>query len=146
MSISIGSVHTILHERLGYLKVCAQWVPKHLTEEQKINRMSVSMKHLMRYHKMRNQFLSRIIAADEAWFHQFDPATKSMGMEWRHSSSSHPKKARTSTTVGKAMLMCLFEVDGPLLLEWLPTGTTVTAATYYATLQELIQNIKKPPS
>ncbi|GBM33456.1 hypothetical protein AVEN_182763-1 [Araneus ventricosus] len=29
-SISKGIVHHIIHKRLGYGKVCAQWVPKHL--------------------------------------------------------------------------------------------------------------------
>ena len=35
LSVSKGTVHTILHEHLQYSKVCAQWVPKHLTEDQK---------------------------------------------------------------------------------------------------------------
>ncbi|GFU33429.1 hypothetical protein NPIL_272231 [Nephila pilipes] len=69
-----------------------QWVPKYLIEEQKIHRMSVSMHHLMWYNEMRNQLLSRIIAADEIWGHHFDPATKSMSMEWRHPSSPGPKR------------------------------------------------------
>ncbi|KFM69132.1 hypothetical protein X975_07700, partial [Stegodyphus mimosarum] len=37
MFMSVGSVHTILRERLRYRKVCAQWVPKYLTKEQKIH-------------------------------------------------------------------------------------------------------------
>jgi hypothetical protein len=32
--ISRGCIGTILHNELGYSKVCAQWVPKHLTEDQ----------------------------------------------------------------------------------------------------------------
>jgi hypothetical protein len=35
LSVSKGTVDTILHEHLQYSKVCAQWVPKHLTEDQK---------------------------------------------------------------------------------------------------------------
>ncbi|KFM71358.1 hypothetical protein X975_11169, partial [Stegodyphus mimosarum] len=65
-----------------------------------------------------------------------------MNMKWQYSSFSRPKKARTSTKTGKVMLTSVFHVDGPLLLEWLPTGTTVTAATYCATLQILRQTIK----
>lgn len=34
ISMSIGSVYAILRERLQYRKICAQWVSKHLTEEQ----------------------------------------------------------------------------------------------------------------
>ncbi|GBM21446.1 hypothetical protein AVEN_99267-1 [Araneus ventricosus] len=35
LSISKGTVHRIIHKKLGYGKVCAQWVPKHLSENQK---------------------------------------------------------------------------------------------------------------
>ncbi|GBN08752.1 hypothetical protein AVEN_9915-1 [Araneus ventricosus] len=38
LSISKGTVHHIIHKRLGYGKVCAQWVPKHLSENQKTAR------------------------------------------------------------------------------------------------------------
>ncbi|GFT75476.1 hypothetical protein NPIL_21191 [Nephila pilipes] len=78
-----------------------------------------------------NQFISRIIAADETWCHHFDPASKYMRMEWRRLSSVRSKKARSSTRVGKVIFMCFFDVDGPLLLEWLLAGwsTTVGMAT-----------------
>ena len=34
LGTSSGSVSTILHEKLGYRKVCARWVPHMLTEDQ----------------------------------------------------------------------------------------------------------------
>ncbi|GBM41136.1 hypothetical protein AVEN_21082-1 [Araneus ventricosus] len=33
LSISKGTVHHIIHKKLGYGKVCAHWVPKHLPRE-----------------------------------------------------------------------------------------------------------------
>ncbi|GBM55107.1 hypothetical protein AVEN_213626-1 [Araneus ventricosus] len=38
LSISKGTVHHIIHKKLGYGKGCAQWVPKHLSENQKTAR------------------------------------------------------------------------------------------------------------
>ncbi|GBN33816.1 hypothetical protein AVEN_3045-1 [Araneus ventricosus] len=38
LSISKGTVHHIIHKKHGYGKVCAQWVPKHLPENQKTAR------------------------------------------------------------------------------------------------------------
>ncbi|GFS50236.1 jerky protein [Nephila pilipes] len=114
MSLNKGSVYTILHERLQYRKSCAQWVPKHLTEEQKIHSMSVSMQHLMRHLEMGNQFVSRTIASDETRCYLFHTITKSMSMEWRHPSSARPKKGLLSTRTGKDMLTD-FYVDDPLL-------------------------------
>ncbi|GBO31698.1 hypothetical protein AVEN_161499-1 [Araneus ventricosus] len=43
LSISKGTVHHIIHKKLGYGKVCAQWVPKHLSENQKTARMGVCL-------------------------------------------------------------------------------------------------------
>ncbi|GBO36341.1 hypothetical protein AVEN_223931-1 [Araneus ventricosus] len=43
LSISKGTVHHIIYKKLGYGKVCAQWVPKHLSENQKTVRMGVCL-------------------------------------------------------------------------------------------------------
>ncbi|GBL93858.1 hypothetical protein AVEN_153620-1 [Araneus ventricosus] len=43
LSISKGIVHHIIHKKLGYGKVCAQWVPKHLSENQNTARMGVCL-------------------------------------------------------------------------------------------------------
>ncbi|GFS86249.1 hypothetical protein NPIL_489211 [Nephila pilipes] len=77
------------------------------------------MQQLMRYFEMGYQILSRIIDVDETWCHHFDPATKIMSMVWRHSSFPQPKKACSSNRAGKVTLACFYDVDGPLLLEWL---------------------------
>ncbi|GFT67264.1 hypothetical protein NPIL_666351 [Nephila pilipes] len=89
---------------------------KHLTENQKIHRMSVSMQHFMRFQEMGYQLFSRIIAADEIWRHHFDPDTKSKSMDWRYPSSPRPKKTRSPTRGGKVMLTCFFDANGQLLL------------------------------
>ncbi|GBL77676.1 hypothetical protein AVEN_152902-1 [Araneus ventricosus] len=43
LSISKGTVHHIIHKKLDYGKVSAQWVPKHLLENRKTARMGVCM-------------------------------------------------------------------------------------------------------
>lgn len=35
VDVSVGTVWTIVHDRLRYRKVCAQWVPKQLTDQHK---------------------------------------------------------------------------------------------------------------
>jgi len=71
LSVSKGTADTLLHEHLLYSKVCAQWVPKHLTEDQKRLRMGVCFQHLLRYRTEGNNFLSWIVACDETWCHFF---------------------------------------------------------------------------
>ncbi|GBM00955.1 hypothetical protein AVEN_151406-1 [Araneus ventricosus] len=43
LSISKGTVRHIIHKKLGYGQVCAQWVSKHLSENQKTVRMGVCL-------------------------------------------------------------------------------------------------------
>ncbi|GBO18260.1 hypothetical protein AVEN_269065-1 [Araneus ventricosus] len=43
LPISKETVHHIIHRKLGYGKVCGQWVPKHLSENQKTARMGVCL-------------------------------------------------------------------------------------------------------
>jgi hypothetical protein len=41
LQISHGSAYDIIHNRLGFCKVCARWVPKQLTEEHKNNHVVI---------------------------------------------------------------------------------------------------------
>ncbi|GBM39706.1 hypothetical protein AVEN_47512-1 [Araneus ventricosus] len=43
LSIRKGTVHHIIRKKLGYDNVCAQWMPKHLSENQKTARMDVCL-------------------------------------------------------------------------------------------------------
>ncbi|GBN90118.1 hypothetical protein AVEN_246289-1 [Araneus ventricosus] len=43
LSIIKGTVYHKIHRKLGYGKVCAQWVPKNLSENQKMARMGICL-------------------------------------------------------------------------------------------------------
>jgi len=93
--ISHCSAYDIIHNRLGFRKVCARWVPKELTEEQKNNRVAICQRLLDRYAKEGEAFLTRIIAGDETWVHHFAPETKRQTMEWKHPGSPVKKKFKS---------------------------------------------------
>ena len=42
VGISVGAVHNILHEKLEMKKMCARWVPRLLTIDQKRTRKDIS--------------------------------------------------------------------------------------------------------
>ena len=56
--ISHGSAYDIIHNRLGFHKVCARWVPKQLTKEQKNNRVAICQHLLDRYANEGEAFLT----------------------------------------------------------------------------------------
>jgi hypothetical protein len=49
MGISYGFAQAIVHDDLGYHKVCAQWMPKQLTAQHKQQRIDVSTRFLQCY-------------------------------------------------------------------------------------------------
>ena len=73
LGISKSRVYEIVHDKLGYHKICARWVPKQLTDAHKESRMALSLVHLSRYHMEGNQFLDRIVTGDETWVHYVTP-------------------------------------------------------------------------
>ena len=55
---------------------------------------------------------------------------------------SSPKKSSFFNSSRKVMLMCFFDENGPLMLEWLETGGTVNANRFCDTLRKLKTAIK----
>jgi len=57
IDISKECVGYILHEELGMKKLCARWVPRLLTADQKCTRMKISVKCLERFNKNKTDFV-----------------------------------------------------------------------------------------
>ncbi|GFW13850.1 histone-lysine N-methyltransferase SETMAR [Trichonephila clavipes] len=70
-------------------KVCAAWVPKQLTDQQKELRMGLELQQLFRYQED-HSFMKRIVTGDETWCHHYEPETKRDSMQWKHASSPPP--------------------------------------------------------
>jgi hypothetical protein len=49
LGCSHGLAYSIMHDHLKFRKVCAQWVPRELKDREKVNRMGLSLQHLLRY-------------------------------------------------------------------------------------------------
>ena len=67
LGISHGSISTILHDRLGMLKLSARWVPKSLSDEQTATRTSVCSALLKRF-RSKDDFLLRLVLQMRLWF------------------------------------------------------------------------------
>ena len=65
--VSVGTVHTIIHEELKMWKICARFVPRVLREDQKERRCHDTWEMI------------ELINSDESWFYCYDPETKRQG-------------------------------------------------------------------
>lgn len=94
VSISTERVNNILHEHLGMKKLCARWVPRLLTLDQKRVRMDVSSDNLERFKRNPTEFLRRFITVDETWVHHHTPESKEQSKQWTERGELAPKKAK----------------------------------------------------
>ena len=94
LKIINGSAYEMMHNKLGFHRVCARWVPKQLAEVHKQTRVDICQKHLGRYGNERDIFLDRIITCDETWVHLYEPESKRQNMEWKHPQSPAGKSSK----------------------------------------------------
>lgn len=102
VGLSYGSVWKIIHDQLHMSKVSARWVPRLLTPFQKQTRHELSQQMLTLLEQDEEDFFARLITMDECWVYLYDPETKEMSKEWKHSSSPLPKRPRCRSLQGRS--------------------------------------------
>ncbi|XP_035232758.1 histone-lysine N-methyltransferase SETMAR-like, partial [Stegodyphus dumicola] len=63
-------------------------------------------------------------------------------MQWKHASSPPHKKFKAVPSAGKVLHTVVFDVQGPLLVEFLKHRKTINSVVYSETLQRLRRSIK----
>ena len=117
VGISKSAVHRILSENLDMRKLCARWVPRLLTLEQKQCRDDVSIECLAKFHSKKPEFLSRFITMDDTWVHHFTPETKEQLKQWTQKGEPAPRKAQTVSCAGRVMASVFWDARGIILSE-----------------------------
>ena len=142
LGVGVSAVETMLSS-LGYSKVCARWVPRMLTQDQKDRRRDVCQDLLDRYEAEGDGFLDQVITGDETWCHHYEPESKRQSMEWHHSNSPARKKFKTQASAGKVMCTVFWDRQGVILLDFLEPGATVNSDRYVETLTKLKARIAR---
>ena len=81
LSISVGSVEDIVKYHLHYHKVNAQWVPRTLTDVNKMVRMQAASHLLQQFEDEGDAFLKSIVTTDEMWVHYLIPESQQSSRE-----------------------------------------------------------------
>ena len=92
LSISVGSVEDIVKYHLHYHKVNAQWVPRTLTDMNKMVHMQAASCLIQQFEDEGDAFLKSIVTTDETWVHYFIPESQQSSREWRHTSCPKPRE------------------------------------------------------
>jgi len=75
------------------------------------------------------------VIMDEMWVHYFTPESKRSSMQWRHTESLKPKKAKTMFSAGKVMASIFWDSKGALYVDFLTQRRTINTEYYSALLE-----------
>ena len=74
--MSHGSTYNIVHDDLGYKKVCSRWVPRQLSDDHKRARQMICQEHLDCHACEGDAFLHQNVTGDESWVYHYEPQSK----------------------------------------------------------------------
>ena len=107
VGVSTGSVHNILRRDLCLTKISAKFVPKILSDEQRLKRVEAATK-CTEMVAADPTVLQQIITGDESWVYLYDPETKHKSQEWVGRAGARPTKALRGRSQKKTMLVAFF--------------------------------------
>ena len=134
--ISLGSVSTILHDRLDMRNLTACWVPKTLSDEQIATRTSVCSA-LLKQFRSADDFLLLLLTVDETSVHYYESENKAQSRQWLGPGSPRPKKFKTQPSAGEVMATVFWDAKGVVMLDFLSKKSTITGVYYASLLDQL---------
>ncbi|QQP42126.1 Putative DD34D transposase, partial [Caligus rogercresseyi] len=137
LKISKKRVGHIVHEYLDMRKLCAKWVPRELTIDQKQRRIDDSEQCLKLFNRNQSEFLRRNVTMDETWLHHFTPESNRQSAEWIAYHEPNPKRGKQSA--GKVMASVFWDAHGIIFIDYLEKGKTINS-DYYIALLELLND------
>ena len=130
-------LYTIIREELKMRKICAKFVPRVLSEDQRERRRNDSREMVQLINSDPTR-LDALVTCDESWMYSYDPETKRQSSQWKHAGSPRPKKARQ-----KLMTIPFFDSIGIIYLHWVPTGQTLNKEYHVEVLREFSKRFRR---
>ncbi|UYV82487.1 hypothetical protein LAZ67_21002482 [Cordylochernes scorpioides] len=122
--ISKTTIGSIVTEDLRLKKTPAKFIPRFLTNEQKLCRLA-TCEDMLEMTRTDPEWKDKIITGDETWVYGYDPETKRQSAEWRGQGEPRPKKSRILKSRNKVLLVAFLDNKGIVHHEYLPAGQTV---------------------
>ena len=115
-----GTAHTIIREEMKMRMICAKFVPRVLSEDQKERRCHNS-REIVKLINSDPAVLDALVTCDDSWIYCYDPETKRQSSQWKHAGSPRHKKARQSKSTHKLFIIPFFDSTGMIYMHWVPT-------------------------
>ena len=141
--LSHGTVQWILEEDLGLVKKSARWVPRLLSEDQKLRRLQLSLDFVRRYNRSPRKFLGSIITMDESVVAFHTPETKEQSKQWLPKGTPGPLKARVQASRKKQMVFAFFDTSGLIYQHYAKPGAKINAKYLIEVLDNFLGALRR---
>ncbi|MEE2373769.1 transposase [Klebsiella pneumoniae] len=112
LKIGSSQVRSILHEHLHLKKVVSRFVPHHLTDFQKAERVRICQQTLDILNAGGHQIISKIVTGDETYIPFFDIPTRQESRIWIHEDEETPTMMKKQRAMKKVMYAVFFRSTG----------------------------------
>ncbi|UYV66273.1 hypothetical protein LAZ67_4001141 [Cordylochernes scorpioides] len=106
--ISKTTIGRIVTEDLKLKKTPAKFIPRFLTNEQKLCRLA-TCEDMLEMTRTDPEWKDKIITGDETWVYGYDPETKHQSADWRGQGEPRPKKSRILKSRNKVLLVTFLD-------------------------------------
>ena len=142
VGISKSAVYWILTEHLDIKKLCARWLPRLLTMEQKQCWADISTECFAKFRSNKSEFLRQFITIHKTWVHHVTPETKELSKRWTARGESALREAKTIPSAGKIIASVFWDACGIIFIDYFQKGKTINGEYYDNLLQRLSAEIK----
>ena len=143
--VSVGTVHTIIREKLNMQKICAKFVPRVLREDQKERRCHDSKK-MVELINSNPAVLDALVTCDESWIYCYNYLTK-MGIKTVHHSPYSPDLAPCDlwlfSKLKKKLRGSRYETHEEMKEAVTKVIDTLTQEDVHGAFQKLLERYKK---
>jgi hypothetical protein len=111
-----------VHEYLDMRKLCAKWVPRVLTIDQKQQRFDDLEQCFAIFNHNKDEFFRRYITMDEAWLLFYIPESNRQSVEWTERDEPNTKRGKTQRSAGKVTTSLFCYARGIMSIDYLEKG------------------------
>lgn len=133
--VSVGTIHTILHEDLQMQNWDARWVPHFLSEDFRKRRVECSCQLLNDFEPNGPKLLCDIVTDDETWLCFYGIPNKRCNKAWVGPDGDWPVLLRQDFQIRKRLFPICFNTQRTVPIEILPEKTTISATYYTGVVQ-----------
>ncbi|CAF4715888.1 unnamed protein product [Rotaria sp. Silwood2] len=141
--LSYSTTQRIISDHLQLRKITARYIPKHLTDFQRAERVRICKENLEKFEK-RIWRLCDVVTGDESWFYHKQIGRKSANAAWVTKGDPPPTVVRLSKFAPRTLFSIFFKSNGPVIIHRIERGQTVDHRYYIDNcLQPVVNEIKR---